>query len=120
MRAKVITILLFILFLGCDSENYTLKKFENRKQLHLTLDSLNTEEVPDDIGKLTSLEKLKISKTSDAWIVYPPKSAWNDLIQNARPNVLTNEITHLKDLKVLSLQGLGLTALPKDFYIAKT
>ncbi len=111
--------LIFIL-LSCN-ENKSKLEFENNLEIKnqegtLILSDFGYTQIPDEIGLMTDLNKLTISKEDNKWLVYPPRSAWVADKLPVKSNKLTNEITKLKQLKILNIGFMDLTSLPNDFH----
>jgi len=74
-------------------------------------------ELPKDIGQLTKAISLVVSPDplKAGWTVYPPHSAFDELIDNPPFRFLPNEITSLTNLRELTLTQLAIKTLPAEF-----
>ncbi|MBX2844049.1 MAG: hypothetical protein KTR26_19920 [Flammeovirgaceae bacterium] len=90
-------------------------KFKNEKSAVINLDEIQTNEIPHEIGELTTIEKLIIqpTKTNGNWSVYPALSWYENREIKPPYRFIPVEIGQLKALKSLSLVNLDIKELPE-------
>ena len=96
---------------------HIFKNLENKKVVYISLNKYELESVPKDIGHLKDVRELYISRDSmQGWSLYPPISAIDELVDSPPFKKLPEEFLTLQKLEKLTLHGLDISRLPKDFY----
>jgi len=70
-------IALFSLFIANSNESIVIEgRFQNQQSVVITLDELETNEIPDEIEELINITEVKVQKTrpQHKWVTYPPLS----------------------------------------------
>ncbi|MEM6523643.1 MAG: hypothetical protein AAGF85_02060 [Bacteroidota bacterium] len=82
---------------------------------YIILSELGYKEIPKSLAIHSEVRRLRISIDSGSWVILPPVSAWNRMIDQAKENPLPSSISSFTDLSFLDIAHLELTSLPKNF-----
>ena len=114
---RYLELALLITLIACSSEQKnTMDRFQHQETVTVTLDELQVNEIPNQIGELTHVTHLTIQQTQpeSKWSVYPPLS-WYETRERKEPfHKLPESIGRLRKLKSLQLSNLDIHELPES------
>ncbi|MEL6560919.1 MAG: SUMF1/EgtB/PvdO family nonheme iron enzyme [Bacteroidota bacterium] len=92
---------------------------KDQKKVSISLDSLNSTDIPSEIGLLEKVEELNISLTTEKsrWTVLPPLSWYRNRELKPPFRKLPASIGNLKELKSITANHLDIHHLPDSFYL---
>ncbi|MEQ8417116.1 MAG: hypothetical protein RIB71_21720 [Imperialibacter sp.] len=100
------------------TEHRYFEELTNQEEVVIVLSSYGLDSLPPDVGLLKNARELTISYDSvklGQWVVLPPLNALYEMVDRPPFHILPAEITQLPRLNKLSIIGLNLRQLPKDF-----
>ena len=100
----------------CTSKRDKFDRFQNQEVVVISLQELQVDQIPHEIGYLTNTIDLTIQleKSKEGWAVYPPLS-WYEERELKEPFLqLPETISNLNKLKSLQLSNMDIHQLPKS------
>ena len=106
--------LLAIFLMSCNSSTL-FSDLQKDESVTISLSEYGLTKVPREITQLENVQILTIRMNENEWVIYPPRSAWNKMVDSPPFETLPDEIATMSQLKELNLAGLNLKSLPNNF-----
>ena len=106
--------LLAIFLMSCNSSTL-FSDLQKDESVTISLSEYGLTKVPREITQLENVQILTIRMNENEWVIYSPRSAWNQMVDSPPFETLPDEIATMSQLKELNLAGLNLKSLPNNF-----